>query len=110
MEIDVGCWQDMCTALSIASDPRRYREARAQVSELIERSKVRGEAEGECIFRAQLYVLQDRLRVADQGPHVELLQHLDALSDAERLRLLRRYCTQCGGPITTTRCTCWKDD
>jgi hypothetical protein len=101
----------MCRALTIATEPKRYQEALAQVQELVERSKTRGEAEIEHVFRAMLYVLQDKLRKEMEDTPGTLLRYLDALPDDRRVEVIRRYCTFCGrrndGPIG---CTCMRDE
>lgn len=110
VELSLGYIQDMHSALAIATEPKRFREATEQVFELIKRSEARGLGDHEVEFRARLIVLQERLLKAEEGPQVGVIRHLDALSDHERLRILRRYCSQCGAAITGHGCTCYKDD
>ena len=110
VEISLGYIQDMHSALSIATEPKRFKEAAEQVLELIKRSESRGFADHEVELRARLIVLQDRLFKAGEGPQVGIVRHLDALADDVRLRILRRYCSLCGACILGSRCACYKED
>src|SRR5512136_912433 len=98
-ELPLGYIQDMHSALAIATDPKRYSDAHVQVLDLLKRSRDRGGSEHEVEFRAQLMVLSDRLRKAEEGPKVGVIRHLDALSDDARLRIMRRYCAYCGTSV-----------
>jgi hypothetical protein len=109
-ELPLGYIQDMHSALAIATEPKRFREAAEQVSELIKRSEARGLNEHEVEFRARLIVLQERLLKAEEGPQVGVVRHLGALDNETRRRILNRYCAFCGACVVGSRCTCYKDD